>query len=304
MPCRFDSLLEMNHSGRKSRWVWIGCAVLLSIPLVILVDRLAEKEPEIILWSDLRYGDPKNLDESIRQIRITEDALKDTIIPEIDFRDEPFLDCLDSLEKAMNENRTGSDTFRIVLDDSVNVVNVPVRLRLTDVPAAEGIRYTVALAGLKYRVSNDGDVEIVALRDEGNFEEGWFEPDPFFFYNVNSTEEKIDVREIMERAGVHFSDGAVAEYYPKSGLFWARNTRNQLEFIDMLLAPQRCYPELTWQDHIYYYWRELTNSYPPKPVSTPPTPDPFGGGASTSSVVPNPFGGGGSSSPSGPDPFK
>lgn len=294
----------MDHRERKLTWIWIGCAAVLSILLVFLVDRLAEKEPEIILWSDLRYGDPKNLDESIRQIRITEGALKETMIPEIDFRDEPFLDCLDSLEKAMNENRTGSDTFRIVLEESVGEVNVPIRLRLTDVPAAEGMMYLTSLAGLKYRVSNDGDVEIVELSDEGALEEGWFEPDLFFFHDINSTEEKIDVREIMERAGVHFSDGAVAEYYPKSGLFWARNTRNQLEFIDMLLAPQRCYPELTWQDHIYYYWWVLTNSYPPKPVSTPPTRDPFGKGASTSSVEPDPFGGGGTPSPSGPDPFK
>ncbi len=310
----------MNHSERKSTWGWIGCAVLLSIPLVILVDRLAEKEPEIILWSDLQYGDPKNLDESIRQIRITEDALKDTIIPEIDFKDEPFLDCLDSLEKAMNENRTGSDTFRIVLEDSVSAVNVPIRLRLTDVPAAEGLRYLTSLAHLKYRVTSEGDVLIVPLIEADELEEGWFEPSPSFFSDLDPFSEKIDVRETLESAGIEFSEGTVANFYPQKGLMWVRNTRDQLEMVDAYTSSWSCYQELGWRDWVHHYWMVLIDGY--APVSTPPSisvtpvPDPFGstssgartpdpfGGSTSGSDEPDPFGGGASSSRSEPDPFK
>ncbi len=310
----------MDHRERKLTWIWIGCAAVLSILLVFLVDRLAEKEPEIILWSDLRYGDPKNLDESIRQIRITEGALKETMIPEIDFRDEPFLDCLDSLEKAMNENRTGSDTFRIVLEESVGEVNVPIRLRLTDVPAAEGMMYLTSLAGLKYRVSNDGDVEIVELSDEGALEEGWFEPGPAFFGDVDPFSEKVDVQETLESAGIEVSEGTVANFYPQKGLLCVRNTRDQLEMVDAYTSSWSCYQKFSWRDWVHHYWMVLIDGYAPvstsPSISVTPVPDPFGGasprarkpdpfGSSTSgSGEPDPFGGGGTPSPSGPDPFK
>lgn len=63
------------------------------------------------------------------------------MIPEIDFDGDHFLDCIDVIEEATNQNVSGSETLRIVLDDSVSDVNVPIKLRLTDVPAAEGLRY-------------------------------------------------------------------------------------------------------------------------------------------------------------------
>lgn len=299
----------MNQNGRRSIWIWIwiGCVALLSIPLVFLVDRLAKKEPEIILWSDLQYGDRKNQDISIRLIRSTENALKHTMIPEIDFKDEPFLDCVDALEKAMNENKAGSDTFRIVLEDSVSAVNVPIKLRLKNVPAAEALRYVTSLANLKYRVTSDGEVEIVPLGSKNPVEEGWFDPGPFPFEDVDPLAKKIDVRAGLESAGVDFPDGAVADFYPSKGLLWVRNTRDQMELIDAYFSSVCYFPEPTWRDQIYHYWMVLTDGYPSvpssSPVSLPVSPDPFGGGASSSQSEPDPFGGGASSGQSEPDPF-
>lgn|GEM_PF-2228127 len=122
-----------------------------------------------------------------------------------------------------------------------------------DLPAAEGQRYVTSRAQLKYRVTNEGDV-----------------------------------RKAFEEAGIDFPDGAVADFHPKKGLLWVRNTRDQLEFIEAYID-SAFYgdPELTWRDHVHHYWIVLTDGYPPVPTS--PAPDPFGGGTSLSKGESDPF---------------
>ncbi|MEC5128550.1 hypothetical protein VSU19_17440 [Verrucomicrobiales bacterium BCK34] len=289
----------------KSMWIWIGCVGLFLVALVTVVSRVAKPEPKVVLWSDLQYGDASDRSK----IRVTEELLKDTIIPEIDFTDELFQDCVDVIGRAINENVSGSEALRIVLEDSVSAVNVPIKLKLANVPAAEGLRYLTALAELKYRVTNEGDVEIVSLRDKDLFEEGWFKPGSSFFLGDGDViEEKVDVRELLEVAGIDFSVGSVAEYYPKKGLMWVRNTREQLEIIDAYISSTCYLPAPTWRDRVYDYWILLTEGYPPapssSPVSAPLAPDPFAGGRSSGGGEPDPFGGGGTLRSVEPGPFK
>lgn len=58
----------------KSMWIWIGGIAAFLIARAYVVSRVAEKEPEVVLWSDLQYGDIAALDGSIQKIKITEES--------------------------------------------------------------------------------------------------------------------------------------------------------------------------------------------------------------------------------------
>ena len=271
----------------KAMWIWIGCVAFFLIGIVFVVSRAAKTEPKVVLWSDLQYGDAGAQSDR----GITEDLLRNTVIPEIDFDDDPFLDCVAFIETAINENMSGPRISLIVLEDAVNV---PIKMKLTDAPVAEGLRYLTSMANLKYRVTNDGDVEMVSFLEKEGIEEGWFEPrSSFFLDELDTIEKQVDVRAFLERSGVNFPDGTVADFYPKRGLMWVRNTRDQLELIDAYISSACYLPAPTWRDHVYDYWILLTDGYPPAPssppVSVPPAPDPFGGGGLSGESEPDPF---------------
>ena len=205
-----------------------------------------------------------------------EQKLKSIIVPNIEFINLPLKDALDALESQARENDPegrGVDIRSGIAGDAgaVNFGNdvgaTPITLKLTNVPLVEALRYTLALANLKYRVEADS-VAVVPLstpdkdlytnvyRVPQNFMEqlsaagsggamgggGGGPVDPFAAApaepdTANSPQAAVarqSAKQVLENFGITFGEGSSATYNPQTGELIVRNSQDQMELVEAL----------------------------------------------------------------------
>lgn len=205
-----------------------------------------------------------------------EQKLKSIIVPNIDFTNLPLKDALDALESQAREN----DPEGLGIDIRSGIVGdagldpfgndegaTPITLKLTNVPLVEALRYTLALANLKYQVEADS-VALVPLstpdrdlftnvyRVPQNFMEqlstagragamgggGGGAADPFAAApaepdTANSPQAAVarqSAKQVLENFGITFGEGSSATYNPQTGELIVRNSQDQMELVEAL----------------------------------------------------------------------
>ena len=141
-----------------------------------------------------------------------------------------------------------------------SVADTPITLKLTNVPLVEAVRYTVSLAQLKHAVephavvikplsTPDADlytnvyrVPPTFLKSAGAAGGGAAGPvDPFAAPagggGGGALESRPDAKQILERAGLTFGEGASAIYQASSGQLIVRNTQDQMELVEAFVQP-------------------------------------------------------------------
>ncbi|MEM9284110.1 MAG: Amuc_1098 family type IV pilus outer membrane protein [Verrucomicrobiota bacterium] len=233
-------------------------------------------------------------DTSTTAIRRIEDKLKTIIVPSIEFVETPLKDALDflqqrSVELDVTEPNPALKGINIVLDAGIlagggggaapaapagdggfgfeggggaagfntgggGITDKKITLRLGNVPLAEALRYTTALAQLKYKVEPNA-VVVVPLSapvsemftnvyvvpptflstDAGGGGAAAAPADPFAD-PVESTGlgavTRRTAKEILESAGITFTTGASAIYNKTSSQLIVRNTQDQMELVE------------------------------------------------------------------------
>ncbi len=123
---------------------------------------------------------------------------------------------------------------------AVNPSEARITVSLTDIPLGEALRYVTNLAGLKYKVEQDG-VSIVPLSTPSEIliTKEYHVP-PSFRALVVSTEQtkggitdaQLNPTAYLEAQGLSFPPGAAATYLPHSGKLIVKNTQENLDLLD------------------------------------------------------------------------
>ncbi len=216
-------------------------------------------------------------DSTTTQIRMSESKLKSIILPSVEFAGTPLRDALAfltqrSVELDTNETDPAKKGINIVLDagfssagapppgnnggsGSQTVADTPITLRLTNVPIAEAIRYTTALAQLKYKVephaivvtplsTPDSDLytnvykvppTFLSRGGMGGGGGGGAAADPFAAPADSGTavaSTRQSAKNILESAGITFGTGSSAIYNKETGQLIVRNTQDQMDLVD------------------------------------------------------------------------
>ena len=97
--------------------------------------------------------------KELKPINPFEEHLNELIIAEIDFRDLPLTNALGNvLTEILDVPDRGlfpDMNPKLIIDDSVVNAEVPITLRLRNIPATEALRYITALAQCRYRVEGE-----------------------------------------------------------------------------------------------------------------------------------------------------
>jgi len=141
---------------------------------------------------------------------------------------------------------------------AINPNESRITLSLSNVPLMEVLRYVVQLTGLKLKIDPYAVaiVPMTAMVDQLILKE--FKVAPGFLANKPSgggtasatsptgtlgagtggVQEKVKAREFLEANGVLFPQGAMANYSPTSGKLIVRNTQDQLDIIEQIVASE------------------------------------------------------------------
>jgi len=206
-----------------------------------------------------------------------EEKLKNIILPTVEFRDTPLRDALEFLtQKSAEFDRTEPDPSKkgvnlIVqaapaasgppaFDDpssgSSSIADTPITLKLSNVPLVEAIRYTTALAQLKYKVEPHAVVVVPLSTPDSDLYTNVYQVPPTFLNAGGSGDggasgpvdpfapdagggaalsARPDARQILERAGVTFGEGSSAVYNPATGQLIVRNSQDQMELTEAMV---------------------------------------------------------------------
>jgi hypothetical protein len=220
-------------------------------------------------------------------ILIVEEKLKQIVIPKVEFADTRLEDALKILasESVRHDRGIGSERgVKVSLSDDLLpqktsdsepdpfgfdgggesdsswVWDTPITLRLSNIPLGEALRYTTALAHLRYYLASDGVV--VSLRHGSPYDYQQTQVfqvpsnfldlaqayedslgdgdlvDPFSFSD-EETEGKArpkKVRELMESAGISFPSSSREIWDPARSLLIVKNTPDQLELVEAYIS--------------------------------------------------------------------
>lgn len=170
------------------------------------------------------------VDYSISARHATEDKLRNLRLPSVEFADTPLSDAIAFLEtKSAQLDPEGTGVPIII--EAAGVENVPVTLRLTNVPLAEALRYTTQLASVSYRVNSD-EVSIIARHSSGEVVAHQYAAPPEFFQPLA---EAPSVKEFFESAGITFGAGSSASYDASLGELTVKNTPNEMALVEAFL---------------------------------------------------------------------
>ncbi|MDF1656937.1 MAG: type II and III secretion system protein, partial [Verrucomicrobiales bacterium] len=240
-------------------------------------------------------------DTASGEIRRIEDKLKTIIMPSVEFVDTPLKDALDfiqtrSVELDVNETDPARKGVNIVLDSGIlsggggaapaapagddggfgfsgggggvvdagggGVADTRITLRLSNVPLAEALRYTTALAQLKYKVEQNAVLVVpLSTPDQDLFTVNYTVPPTFlstaqdgggggggaaadpFADPVDGAGSAFSARksakEVLESFGITFGTGATAFYAPASSTLVVTNTQDQLEIVEAYIESIR-----------------------------------------------------------------
>lgn len=237
-------------------------------------------------------------DTATGEIRRIEDKLKNIILPSVEFVDTPLRDALDflqtrSVELDVLEQDPAKKGINIVLDAGIlggagaaapaapaggdgglgfstggdtafttgggGVGDTLINLRLGNVPLAEALRYTTALAQLKYKVEQQAVLVVPLSTPESDlFTNNYTVPPNFLSLDAGAAAgggaaaadpfadpvaqggggiaPRRTAKDILESAGITFGAGASAIYTPATSQLIVRNTQDQLELVEAYIA--------------------------------------------------------------------
>ncbi len=287
----------MATRRKKERWKAIsGIVLIIAIPLGLFVGLWHHfnkpKHPADLVefWSE-RYSSPEGQ---------LEQALRTVIIPEIDFSDKPFAECLNFVLDELNRSGKSDTKTELRFLVSGGKLDKEITLKLTNVPASEAFRYVTSLAGAEYSVEGKGIIQIEPLEFSSSktFEAKFFCLQSF--YPSHSGKGPQSVVKELTNAGITFRPGDTADFYPEREVVIVSTTENQMELVDALFSSVCYFSEPTLYERISYRLQELFNPSPPPPPPPPPPPIPSGS-ATDPFGIPDPF-----ATPGNPeaDPFR
>ena len=130
-----------------------------------------------------------------------------------------------------------------------------ITLKLSNVPLVEAVRYTTSLAQLKYKVEPHAVVVVPLSTPDADLYTNVYQVPPTFLNQGGgdgggaaapvdpfapdagggggtALSARPDARQILERAGVTFGEGASAIYQPGTSQLIVRNTQDQMELVE------------------------------------------------------------------------
>lgn len=242
-------------------------------------DDLILAEAVVSMWERII----RDIEEPARlaELQKTGTKIREIIIPSVEFSETPLQEALaqlekdsetfdpdgegirisvETLEEFTNDSRTEGDTFGFEAGEGGNgVLSTPVTLRLSNVPLSEALRYTFALAQLRYHVS-PGIVKGVFFHHTGEPLEtrGYRVPENFlktltkiatdsgtpFCEPLDPFQTKVEggkktddqiLKELLETMGIAFPYGSEVRLLESLNLFVAKNGLSQLQLIEVVL---------------------------------------------------------------------
>ncbi len=242
--------------------------------------------------------DPGTIDSTTTDIRMNEQKLKTIIFPSIEFVDTPLSEAIQLIDQRSKElDMAESDPARkgvnIILSvgggsttagpaqpaagglgfegagstgaglGGGGVGDTPISLRLSNVPLAEVLRYTTALANLKYKVEAHAVLIVpISTPDADLFTNTYVVPpnflstgtsgggdagaadaaDPFTTPAAsggNVIKPRKTAKQVLESAGIVFGTGSMAIYSVANSSVIVRNTQDQMELVEAFIESIR-----------------------------------------------------------------
>lgn len=241
--------------------------------------------------------EPGMIDSTTTDIRINEEKLKSIIFPSIEFVDTPLNEAIQLIDQRSKElddaesdpTKKGVNIILSVggggggatpgpaapaagglgfegaggtgagLGGGGGVGDTPITLRLANVPLAEVLRYTTALANLKYKVEAHAVLIVpISTPDADLFTNTYVVP-PNFLSTGNSGGGDADAggaadpfttpaasggnvikarrtaKQVLESAGIVFGTGSMAIYSVANSSVIVRNTQDQMELVEAFI---------------------------------------------------------------------
>ncbi|NRB74656.1 MAG: hypothetical protein HRU46_09890, partial [Verrucomicrobiales bacterium] len=200
---------------------------------------------------------------------IIEQKLKNIIIPSLEFRDARLVDVIDFLvaksqELDVQEADPARKGVSIVVDPSGSIdgqdpSQLPVTVRLSNIPMEAALKYVTQLVGMKYRIDEYAvfvvpnsvafDAGMITRRypvppgfiSSGNQGAGAADAinDPFATPPAAGTSgltlKRITAQEFLEQSGVVFPPGASANYIPTTSTLVVTNNIDQHATVENLI---------------------------------------------------------------------
>ena len=167
-------------------------------------------------------------------IALVEEKLKSIILPSVEFEETPLhvaLDFLSSKSAELDAMTEGPAEKGIRFSVGSVGADTPITLRLSNVPLIEAVRYTASLAQLKFKIE-PGRVVVLPLSAPGAELQTLVVEVPPNALSNGLDSPPSTARDLLERAGVIFPEGAGAAYNPATQRLAVKNTADQLELVE------------------------------------------------------------------------
>jgi len=166
------------------------------------------------------------------------DLLKRTVFPSVNFSDTTLKDALSFLKSQTGElNDDDEIPLAFVVDsEAVDALDTKITLRLTNVPLREVLRYVTSLAQVKYVIEAHAILIKPVDRPDADLYTTVFQVRPGVF---KTGEGLAPVKEVLEKAGVVFGEGASVIFNPAKLQLIVRNTQSQTELVKTWLETMK-----------------------------------------------------------------
>ncbi len=204
-------------------------------------------------------------------VSMVEEKLKSIVLPSVDFVETPLREAVANLGELARQADPEGMGVDIATTPELGgfggeVGDTPITLKLQNVPLAEALRYTAALANLKYRAETDAvrliplsapdqelytnvyrvPMDFLSAAAPGGAGGGGMDPfaapvDAFAAVpfsnaqdegNANQAAARKSAKEVLESYGIVFSKGSSASYNPQTGELIVRNSQDQMELVE------------------------------------------------------------------------
>ncbi len=179
--------------------------------------------------------------------------LTSIIVPEVNFSNMTIEPAVQYLERVSRENDPSGQGINFVVDSSEGVDRArTITLAARSVPLLELVRYVTEFIGAKFRIDQYA-VHIVPSdeQDTTMISRQYLVPPDFFTGGATTDDgaeddifggddavqvQRVSPEDFLKQNGVSFDEGASAQYIPTANKLIVRNTFQNLEIVDGLVA--------------------------------------------------------------------
>jgi len=170
--------------------------------------------------------------------------LQSIILPRLEFREATVQEAVDYLSRKLSES--GLDRIElkgITPEKAAQKVTVS----LSNIPASEALKYVTSLADLRYSIRGNSIVvsQFDVMTDTPIYQRTWRVPPKIFAIAPDATgaldapaRQSIDPKEYFAASGVSFPQGASLSYTASTNELNVRNTEENIDLINALIASQ------------------------------------------------------------------